>query len=153
MKESVIIEEMQGNTGLARSEYLKIHTWLKYHYGNAQKCEICGRLGQSRYEWALKKGCSYERKRGNFFELCPSCHRKYDITDEVKQKISKSRMGKPPGNLTAVAVCSVKEGGQPLNFPSVRAAAKHLGVTESGIWRVISGTRKQIKGYQCKRAS
>jgi len=76
-------------------KYGNIHHWMLNHYGNATKCENkkCQSKNPKRYEWALRKGKQYERDRNNFIQLCPSCHRKYDYTEErrIKQSINSSR--------------------------------------------------------------
>lgn len=73
------------------SRYYSIHAWLKLKYGKASFCEnVNCKNTPKRFEWALKKGCVYDRNRDNFIQLCPSCHRKYDITDATRNKMSKS---------------------------------------------------------------
>lgn len=59
--------------------YDGIHAWLRTKFGKASICENSKCLGKGRtYEWALIKGREYERKRKNFWQLCHSCHKKYD---------------------------------------------------------------------------
>lgn len=69
--------------------YCGIHTWLRKNFGKANRCENpkCHypRMGAKKwlekpygYEWALKKGKEYKRKRNHFIQLCTSCHRKQD---------------------------------------------------------------------------
>lgn len=71
--------------------YASFHTWLKRHYGIANRCEMTGciypRLGTKgikllkkpkKYEWSLKHGFIYSHNREAFWKLCQSCHRKYD---------------------------------------------------------------------------
>lgn len=70
--------------------YSRIHKWLAEKFGRASKCENirCSyprRNGAGsivkmprRFEYALIRGMVYKRKRENFIQLCPSCHRKYD---------------------------------------------------------------------------
>lgn len=60
--------------------YIGIHAWLRRTYGKAAKCENpkCEAEDVKRFEWALKKGFEYERKRENFIQLCKSCHVEYD---------------------------------------------------------------------------
>lgn len=70
--------------------YVATHTWLRKKFGNAIKCEnpSCQYpkpkkyrkpiLQPKRFEWA-----SISRKNlrdvNDYVQLCPSCHRKYDI--------------------------------------------------------------------------
>lgn len=66
--------------------YFPIHSWLLREFGKAVQCEAswCKGISQS-YEWALLKGKKYERKRENFWALCKSCHRKYDMSEQEKR--------------------------------------------------------------------
>ena len=67
-----------------KSEYNKIHNWIRYNYGKAIKCSFCDGNNAKRFEWALLKGCSYEKRIENYIQLCPSCHRKYDYTEDMR---------------------------------------------------------------------
>jgi len=80
--------------------YHRVHQWIAYHYGKASKCENkdCTFKNPKRYEWALIKGNEYEKNINNFMQLCCSCHRKYDYTDEHRKKLSLAKLGKPPNN-------------------------------------------------------
>lgn len=79
--------------------YGSIHCWIKKHYGKASKCENPNCSHKSKhYEWALLKGKKYSHNRNNFFMLCVSCHRKYDMTETTKRKIGKALRGRPPWN-------------------------------------------------------
>lgn len=83
--------------------YFSLHAWLARTFGKADKCEACGISeippNRKRYfHWALLKGKNYERKRENFWMLCQSCHIKYDMTQEWKDNISKSKIGHIPWN-------------------------------------------------------
>jgi hypothetical protein len=72
-----------------KPSYSAIHHWLKRNHGKAGYCESC--LGESkRYEWALKKGYEYEKKRKNFWQLCTSCHHSYD---DLRRKEWETRRG------------------------------------------------------------
>lgn len=92
--------------GIDGNYYVSVHKWLRCHFGSANKCqnEACKGISTI-YEYALKKGCEYEKKRDNFLTLCRSCHQKYDFveekrkylrvfTDERKRRIGASRKGK-----------------------------------------------------------
>lgn len=74
--------------------YDAIHKWLKSHYGKAYKCESHDCKSKSKnFQWAKIKDKVYIHTRTSFMMLCASCHRKYDMTDELKNKISKSKLG------------------------------------------------------------
>jgi len=71
-----------------QSEYDRIHEWLCYHFSKKKICDICKTKVAKKYEFALKKKYKYRKNRNNFFELCSSCHRRYDMTKNHKKKTS-----------------------------------------------------------------
>lgn len=74
--------------------YISLHTWIYTNFGKAVKCEMPGckypRVGDKnkmleapkRFEWSNKTGV-YNRVRKNWWQLCPSCHRKYDYKNNI----------------------------------------------------------------------
>lgn len=75
--------------------YVAYHVWMRNNYGNASKCEYPGCKRYTKYfEWALLKGKKYEHKRENYWMLCKSCHTKYDLTDEARQKLFRDKFPK-----------------------------------------------------------
>jgi len=77
--------------------YGAIHIYLRKEYGKADHCEFCNSKIAKRFEWALKSGLRYSININDYLQLCPSCHRKYDETEERKLKISISHKGKKTG--------------------------------------------------------
>lgn len=76
---------------IPRSKYSAIHHWLKYHYGQATKCENKECEGKSTtYQWAKKQGKPYDYKRSHFIQLCCPCHHKYDLTEETRENARKA---------------------------------------------------------------
>lgn len=69
--------------------YYAVHKWLKKKFGKADFCEgeSCSGISNN-FQWALKRGCKYEKNRDSFLKLCVSCHRKYDFTPEKRKIIS-----------------------------------------------------------------
>lgn len=61
------------------SEYGKIHSWLRGNFGKATKCEspTC-KGGCNTFHWAVKREREYDYDRSAFWQLCASCHSKYD---------------------------------------------------------------------------
>ncbi len=80
---------------LEKYGYSAIHKWLKNNFGKPNKCEMssCKKISDN-FEWALKKGKEYEKKRENFIQLCVSCHRIYDFTENQRKKISLAVKGR-----------------------------------------------------------
>src|SRR6185312_5937934 len=72
-------------------EYRQIHFWLKKSFGKANKCESfdCRKISNI-FEWALKKGFRHEFKKENYVQLCRSCHRRYDMTNQKKEQANKN---------------------------------------------------------------
>lgn len=75
-----------------KNEYARIHQWLAYNFGKANKCQFkkCEN-GSKKYEYSLISGKPYEKKRRNFWMLCRDCHRKYD--DKYQKKINFKNSG------------------------------------------------------------
>lgn len=67
--------------------YKGVHRWLERNFGKANLCEKidCEKKSNS-FDWALLQGKKYERNRDNFWKLCRSCHKKYDITEKLRDK-------------------------------------------------------------------
>jgi hypothetical protein len=73
------------------AKYFSYHNWLKLHYGRPKKCESPTCNGKSKnFHWAIKKGFHHSHNRKNYLRLCVSCHRKYDMTPEIKKRILKT---------------------------------------------------------------
>lgn len=69
--------------------YGALHSWIIRTYGKATKCTNKKCTKESKvFEWALLKGKDYKRDRNSFIELCHKCHKKYDVTDEYRKKMS-----------------------------------------------------------------
>lgn len=74
--------------------YDAAHDWLHKNFGKADRCDMRGCANiPKRFEWALKKGFIYQKKRKAFLMLCVSCHRKYDFTDQTRENMSEAHMG------------------------------------------------------------
>jgi len=95
-----------SNTGEKSSQwkgddikYQAIHSWLRSRFGKANKCKNpkCNKKSKN-YQWCLKKGKKYQRKRECFIMQCKSCHKKYDFKKSTGQKISIAQKGKFSSN-------------------------------------------------------
>lgn len=61
--------------------YRSIHNWITYNFGKADRCEKCKcprNTKQRQYAWSNKSG-NYIKDRKDWWRLCYSCHKKYDI--------------------------------------------------------------------------
>lgn len=95
----------------------QVHRWMEIHYGKPKICEMKGCEGKSIwFDWAKKTGMEYERNRENFLRLCRKCHRRYDLTPEIKAKAEKNlwwaRGIKSPGPWSKYK----KEGREIINY-------------------------------------
>lgn len=85
--------------------YAAIHKWLTRHYGRADHCEgdFCDEVSR-RYHWAKLPELPYEHDRENFTQLCSSCHKLLDLTDEGRKNISEAKRGIPQSSAHRVAI-------------------------------------------------
>ena len=73
------------------ASYEAKHQWLRRIYGKATHCENkkCTSKNPKRFEWAnISK--KYFRRRNDWKQLCASCHRKYDFTEEQRANIQQA---------------------------------------------------------------
>ena len=79
---------------ISKNEHKNIHRFLAKHYGKPTHCENadCGGKSTS-YDWALLKDHEYNKDPESYAWLCRSCHKKYDMTEETRRKMSKAIMG------------------------------------------------------------
>lgn len=79
--------------------YSGIHQWLRNYFQKPNKCENPNCQHKSKnFQWALKKRRKCIRKRTNFWQLCRSCHAKYDIKRDTLNKMSLAFRGRAPWN-------------------------------------------------------
>lgn len=92
---SGLIKYKYGNEHAGWKEnpnYAALHGWLSNNFEKSTKCELCNsskkmfKNNRPSIEWALKKGCEYERKRENFICICRKCHLIYDQVGNHKNK-------------------------------------------------------------------
>lgn len=115
-------------------DYYKIHWWVRKNYGKAIKCESkdCNRKSKT-FNWCLKKGYEYDRDINNFFQLCRSCHSKYDMTEQLRKKLSLSFRGRVFEKRRKKVKLSLKDGTLVKVFDTNRECAKFLGVSSGYI--------------------
>jgi hypothetical protein len=59
-------------------QYRAIHTAVRAVWGKPNKCRLCkGRNKSKRYEWS-NKDHKYTLTREDWWELCATCHRRWD---------------------------------------------------------------------------
>lgn len=134
-----------------RQKYQYIHWKISIIYGKATKCESlsCKHKTPQRFEWALIKGRQYSLDASDYIQLCPSCHRKYDMTDEIRKSISASHIGKRMGrdNPAARKVIDTRTG---VIYHTVREAADTSGFKRTTLIAMLKGrnnTKTTLKYY------
>lgn len=84
-----IRETLEGKRKQEVLSYTGKHKRISQHNGKAYRCEnkedhvlnfICKNIS-STFQWALKKGHLYTADVEDYFQLCLSCHKIYDIND------------------------------------------------------------------------
>ena len=135
--------------------YAAIHYWLRNKYGRATKCEGKNCSGISvEYQWAKLREKQYARKRGNFMQLCRSCHARYDITEETRKKMSRVAKArrKSPETLKRLSASMKGRVYSAETIERMRGAHKGIPVVQIGIdgnvvqvWRSQSEASRGIK--------
>lgn len=74
--------------------YIALHAWVVRHKPRTGTCDACGatpvpKKRRVATEFANISG-EYRRDVADYRELCVSCHRKADMTDEKRRKISEA---------------------------------------------------------------
>lgn len=68
-----------------------VHKWLAKHFGRPSFCihPDCNKKSKN-YEWCKIEGRSYTHNSEDYIWLCKSCHRRYDLTPEKREKAIKN---------------------------------------------------------------
>ena len=121
-------------------EYHRLHYSLRTKHGKANRCDFkdtCNQKSKA-YGWALKKGNNYSDNPNDYYQLCKSCHSKYDykggfkMSDETKDVHRQRMTGKEPPN----------KG----NYSRVKKTCKYC----KEIYREYNGKRKTYCSVDCR---
>lgn len=140
---------MKHTSCLSKNEIVSIHNWLDSKYGSPKQCEDRKCEGKSKvFEWCLRSGKKYERKRRSFRRLCRSCHRKYDWNLE-KTNMAVKNLWWRTGNKIKVARGEEAGSAKLTSFevkqirayykdgvPQIKLAEVY-GVRAQSIWRIV----------------
>lgn len=142
---------------VTETHYRAVHSWLRKHFGRAERCEGTECSGKSKvYNWALKHGCDYDFKRENFINLCRGCHARYDMTAETVRKLRETNTGRRWTKSKERAYSRSRQkpvvqfdlaGNRIGRFPSLNAAAASVGVANSNIVANLRGVSMTSGGY------
>lgn len=131
-------------------EYYRIHALLYHRLGPAPLCVFCGiTKGKKRFEWANVSG-EYTLNIEDYLPLCCSCHRKFDYTEEQRQKMS-TRAKTMTHRRKAVKQLD-KDGNLVKTHLSSHHAAQELGILKTSICNNLKGLSKTSGGYKWEYA-
>lgn len=140
-------------TKLTQKQYLNIHQLLRYHHGLAKKCDMCGCEGTRRrrwnIEWALKKGRKYSLDINDYMQLCSSCHRKYDFTEEQREKLRRINIGSKNRNKPIKQY--TLDGELVREFESTISVERTIGISSTAIANCVMGRSSNAGGFIWKR--
>lgn len=137
-----IEEGIRNNPAL----YQQRHKWVYSVKGKANNCYFGAKHKSSRYEWANISG-KYIEDIHDWISLCPSCHRKFDFTEETRRNLSRSHKGIIPSWLTRKVSKLSPKGKILSNYSSIAQAAKENNILHTSIANVLSGRSKTAGGY------
>jgi len=120
------------------SEYVQIHKWLLKNKVKTGVCTHC-ECSCDKTENALISGREHEKDLGNYIELCPACHRKYDAHLKVKVECDNG----PVGNVLSVKMFSEKYGISENSIYQILRNNKNLKIKVRGLGLLISEGRYQ----------
>lgn len=138
---------VKDGRSISKRKYQCYHARIKNKYGKANKCEHCNTKDAKRYEYALKKGREYSDNIDDYIQMCCSCHKKYDLNDETRKKISKSQSLVIRKWQWRPVVQLSKEGVVIKEHESVLLASVDTGTDRVNLHRVLSGERQSAGGY------
>ncbi len=146
------ISEERFIQGTPKNEYDAVHGWLKYHYGLAVKCENpkCLKLSKN-FAWSKKREFKYERNRKAFWQLCYSCHARYDITEESRKKMREAHIGHFATPETKAKLSKLRKGHPVTLETRLKIRKGHLGKKLSLEHRKAMSLGKKGKPVFAKR--
>jgi hypothetical protein len=130
-------------------KYAALHQRIYRKWGKANHCDNNSNHHTTRYEWASISG-RYIFDRNDWKQLCPSCHRKMDFTEETRVKMSRARRGKDSKRKKTVAQLNRYSGKVIKIFDSITSAALSIKRDRSTIHSCLSGSRPTAGGYKWK---
>lgn len=125
--------------------YVKIHVWMYRNFGKADHCSKNKNHVSKTYEWANISG-KYKQDVSDWMQMCPSCHRKYDYTEEQRNKIILRNKG---NNYHSKRVMQYDSKGNLIKrWNSSQEAESFLNILSTSISNVIHGRAKMAGGWR-----
>jgi len=128
-------EARETRGGIDIDEYNRIHAWLRSNFSKSGRCQLCTK--QKTTQWALKKRCTYKKKRNNFIELCRSCHFHYDWKEQTRENLRLAHLGKENPH-KRIAVIRIDKNGNITKYSKVSDAALENNIHKTTILRAIT---------------
>jgi len=127
-----------------RNEYLYAHKWVYKNFGKASCCELDATHSSKVFEWS-NKSKHYIRDRKDWIQLCQSCHRKMDYTENTRRALKERNMGNKY-NVKKVMQKDIM-GNFIKEWESGREAARVLDILPTSICNAVMGRAKTAGGY------
>jgi hypothetical protein len=149
------------------SLYASMHIYVRKKYQKTGICHICKKEPKTRIEMDLIKGRDYSYNVEDYMELCPSCHKKYDVTEEYIEKCRKrQKEASKESFLAATPDWIYKKGADnPTSKPIIKSdingnfikeyvslteASLDLGIILPSLCNCLKGTSKSAGGFKWK---
>lgn len=131
--------------------YHAIHEYFRKKLGKATHCKNskCKAKNPKRFERALIKGKKYSYNIKDYIELCPSCHRHYDMTDQQRENSSRSHKGIQNLHMR-VKIIRISSNSKTKIYQSVTLAAIDIGGSKTAISNCLRGHTLTSGGFKWK---
>jgi hypothetical protein len=138
-----------GIKKLTNNQIKVLHTILRRENKKSNVCFFCKTTTAKAFEFALIKGREYSSNREDYYELCVSCHKKYDMTDERRKqcsdRMSKLSRGDHPSSR---AICKLSLDGGIIKYYDSIVSVKDDGYEPTPISNYLSGRSKTSYGFK-----
>ena len=130
--------------------YSATHYWVYRYYGKANHCVECTKPSK-RFEWANISG-EYKRDISDWMQMCTSCHKKFDFTEETRKKFSDAKLGIVLPHMGKAVKQLDKDGNVVNTYRSIKIASGMTGVSRTSISNSLSGLSKTAGGFKWIKA-
>jgi hypothetical protein len=129
-------------------KYQRVHYWLYEKYGKANHCENDETHKSFRFEWANISD-KYLKNKNDWKQLCVSCHRKMDYTEEQRERTRRVNRGNKYHNIKIKQYD--KDGKFIKEWRSSMEVKRKLHILHTSISNVLAGKAKTAGGFIWQR--